>query len=362
MSIEKKVYPEIVNEFLQRTPCSVRMVKKVADVLTYLLDFSYLRIRLSDRTPLIDLLDMSLKLDKENLIFLLEQIILEGGFRERIPIVLVNENSSIYNKLALEKWIYAIFIDTNDAHNMIYTHNINREFLNIATSQLPLSVLSPYETTRPVIASNFFGREYELRNMLLHADTNYAIMGARRIGKTSLLQEFHRRADNELKNRIYYFDCSTYGDASDFIYELVNTLYVKEIQRLRYKDYRLYLPTFLDRMRKMYGGRIVLLLDEADNLIDLDKRSNYPILLVLRRSTNVGSCRCIFAGFREVYKQAQSLESPFYNFTTPMILSSMSIDQTRQLILSPMRNLNIEISNEEQLVHRKLNFLELFVV
>ncbi|MEZ4613924.1 MAG: hypothetical protein R2867_00215 [Caldilineaceae bacterium] len=63
---------------------------------------------------------------------------------------------------------------------------------NRLSQQVSLSVLSPYETSKPVTGSRFFGREAEVRR-IISSDANFAIMGIRRIGKTSLLKEIGER-------------------------------------------------------------------------------------------------------------------------------------------------------------------------
>ena len=64
--------------------------------------------------------------------------------------------------------------------------------------------------------SRFFGREFEVRRILQANDSNFAIMGIRRIGKTSLMREVERqlkeqaqeRGDEDAGQRIIFMDCS----------------------------------------------------------------------------------------------------------------------------------------------------------
>jgi Cdc6-like AAA superfamily ATPase len=85
------------------------------------------------------------------------------------------------------------------------------ELLDRLGDQISISLLSPYRTG-PVTGSQFFGREMEIRRILGRESSNYAIVGIRRIGKTSLLRELARRlhenAHEEAKNSIVYLDCS----------------------------------------------------------------------------------------------------------------------------------------------------------
>ena len=170
----------------------------------FLLDLSRLKINLSSRTPIIDIINNSKHEDAENTIKLIEEILIEGGYVDRIPIIFVEKYSSEFSSIAAEKWIHAIFIDLDWLREVERSTNPTNDLLELASKQVPLSILSPYETTRPVTASKFFGRDFELRNITTHPDTNYAILGSRRIGKTSLLMEFKRLASPEYKKRIIY--------------------------------------------------------------------------------------------------------------------------------------------------------------
>ena len=71
------------------------------------------------------------------------------------------------------------------------------ELLDFISAQLPLATLAPYETRAPVSGSRFFGRDYEISKILANPDTNFVILGIRRIGKTSLLHEIWRQARRE---------------------------------------------------------------------------------------------------------------------------------------------------------------------
>jgi hypothetical protein len=73
---------------------------------------------------------------------------------------------------------------------------------------------------------------------------------------------------------------------------------------------------------------------------------------MLRVAFNQGYCRYIFAGFRDAQHEAHEINSPLYNFSQPLYLNEFSRQQAKDLILKPMENLRIHISNPDDVVGR----------
>src|SRR5690606_28044234 len=107
------------------------------------------------------------------------------------------------------------------------------------------------------------------------SDSNFAIMGIRRIGKTSLMREIERQlkeqaqeADDEnAAERILFMDCSALSSPAGFVQEVVRKLRPQELARLTSRQYPIFLPDFLKRMAQRYGGPIVFFLDEFDKVL-----------------------------------------------------------------------------------------------
>src|SRR5205085_12476057 len=77
-------------------------------------------------------------------------------------------------------------------------------------SKINLTTISPYITTGPTPEDFFFGREQELREIASHIrNVSYAIIGGRRIGKTSILNRLHKVRLASAGFTTIFFDCST---------------------------------------------------------------------------------------------------------------------------------------------------------
>jgi Cdc6-like AAA superfamily ATPase len=226
------------------------------------------------------------------------------------------------------------------------------ELLDLVSAQVPISFLSPYETRAPVTGSRFFGREHEMARILSNPDTNHAILGIRRIGKTSLLRETERLlSERESASRVVYLECSDLLSTDDYIREVVRKLNPRELPRLHMQKYVFFFPNFLERMSKVHKGKIIFLLDEVDNLVIM-QRGDWELFRMLRASSNKGACQYIIAGFREAMREQYMLDSPFYNFAQEIRLSEFTRQQARELIVTPMENLRVRIRNEEEVVAR----------
>jgi hypothetical protein len=83
--------------------------------------------------------------------------------------------------------------------------------------QLSLTFLSPFTLSGPVPFNRFFGRESELRQIIDGiGSTSFALVGGRRIGKSSIL---HRLHEYELPLKDFYslyLDCSNIGSFEEF--------------------------------------------------------------------------------------------------------------------------------------------------
>ncbi len=105
----------------------------------------------------------------------------------------------------------------------------------------------------------------------------------------------------------------------------------------------------MNLMKKMHKRTITFFLDEADELLKLDRQQGSRLMRTLRACVMERSCRFIFAGFREVEHELSSPGTPF-NFTTAIRLDTFHHRTAAELITVPMENLGITITNRDQLV------------
>ena len=319
----------------------------------YYVDLSSWKLRLTNRTPviLVKAKDMD-SVTAEHLMQSLGDVVRERNLSRQIVLVLLDGNSFPLFRQKTSLNYNLVLIGGEEQKRITTSRRPSGELLDMISSQVPISFLSPYETRAPVTGSRFFGREYETSRILANPDTNHTILGIRRIGKTSLLREIERiLKEREDEARVVYLECSDLLSTDDYIREVVRKLNPRELPRVHMQKYVFFFPNFLERMRQVYKAKIIFLLDEVDNLVIM-QRGDWELFRMLRASSNKGACQYIIAGFREAMREQYMLDSPFYNFAQEIRLSEFTRQQARELIATPMENLRVHIRNEDEVVSR----------
>jgi hypothetical protein len=340
--------PELIRFLSEDLRFRIRKRDKAFDYEFYLLDLSEWKLRLSDRSPFIRVEARHLEqMDADTIVSGIETVILNQRFQDRVPIVIVEGPSWELSGLVRLRLPFSVVLDEDDVRQITTGTITAKRMLDLISEQLPISALSPYEISSPVIGSRFFGREYEIRTILNHPETNYVIVGVRRIGKTSLLLETRRRMSDTGDQRVF-FDCSDFNSTNDYIRAVTTEVAIKERERMNLQKF----PDFL-RRRSVRGRKpLTFFLDEIDHLIEFDRRQNWALMRVLRSSAIQGYCRYILSGFREVIEECLRVETPLFNFVTALSLSNMSRDETRRLITVPMQNMGVSIDREGDVINQ----------
>ncbi len=348
-----KDWPPVLRHFHEELGYTVRAGKPSLGYQIFHMDLSSWKLRLSNRTPVIwvQYKDQD-GVSSQHMMQSLGDVLRERNLTRQIVLVLIDGNSFPLFRHKTNLNHNLVLIGAEDQKNVLQSRRPSGELLDIISAQVPISYLSPYETRAPVTGSRFFGREHEISRILANPDTNHAILGIRRIGKTSLLRETERiLIEREAAAQVVYLECSDLLSTDDYIREVVRKLNPRELPRLELQKYVFFFPNFLERMSKQLKSKIIFLLDEVDNLVIM-QRGDWELFRMLRASSNKGACQYIIAGFREAMREQYMLDSPFYNFTQEIRLSEFTRQQARSLIVTPMENLRVRFRNEEEVISR----------
>lgn len=364
MFATKMPWRQQMPEFLQFVEADlghpVRLHDEVLGYHLYFLDLSDWKLRFSDRTPLIWVTESDLAtLSPRELAQSLADVVRARGLAERNPIVALPGPGAALQALIKAACLPLLILDQDAQQAVRESRRPSSELLERLSAQLDLSLLAPYETSKPVTGSRFFGREFEIRRILQSNDTNFAIMGIRRIGKTSLMREIERQlrnqaqegGDENAQERILFMDCSALSSPASFVQEIVRKLRPQELTRLTSKQYPIFFPDFLERMAQRYSGPLVFFLDEFDKVLTWHYEDD-TLLNALRASSNQGHSRYIVGGFREVMRAFSDLESPLYNFARPIRLKEFSREQAAALVLGPLERLGVRFERRNDVVNR----------
>jgi len=241
-----------------------------------------------------------------------------------------------------------IVLNGKDLRNIVMARDPGKRLVEIILQQVDLTVVSPYVTSGPVPETMFFGRDHELKTIISKInDTSFALIGGRKIGKTSILAGIYRLlSEGGPARRTLYLDCqSVTGDEAFF--EAANTLWRAQPTIHSPEDFRRYM---VDQEQKGGGGPFVVLLDEIDTLLSHDLLHGEALFNVFRALSQEGRCRFVFCGERVLYDQLHAADSPLFNFCDVIHLGYLKEHAARRIILEPMQTMGISIHNQEEVV------------
>jgi hypothetical protein len=221
-----------------------------------------------------------------------------------------------------------------------------------------LQQLCPFNTTREARGAMFRGRKKELDRLMHDRGTNFVVTGARRIGKTSLLRKASDslRVNREMADRVFYFDCSVWGDFYDCARRLTHALDVR--REVRIEESHRNISYLLERQSHKGKRPLMLFLDECDRLVDYEGQTQWQFLRILHEAASYNYVRLTFAGFRSVASLAQSSErvttygSPFDRSLERLELSPLTLAEMEGLLCDPFRSVEIGLRDREAIVGR----------
>jgi HEAT repeat protein len=212
-------------------------------------------------------------------------------------------------------------------------------------SEIDLTSVSPFTTTGATPPDMFFGREKELREIAERArDTSYALVGGRKIGKTSILQRLHLERLPAANCYALYHDCSTTTTPESFLAAPIRGSWAEPAPQAPATIEELLGTLPLDRP-------VVLLLDEADELVQQDRARDWALFKRLRSQSNSRHAQVVLSGERALMDALGGSSGPHFNFAQVRLIRRLDVSAVEELVTRPMRRLEIGLA-PPQLVTR----------
>ncbi len=205
---------------------------------------------------------------------------------------------------------------------------------------------NPFIAGSWVRGDNFFGRGDILRDILEGARDSLWVVGARRLGKTSLLKELERRVQASAQTPFVplYWDLQGSADARGLADNLLGSVEDSEAFRratdIGVEDLEgLHVPdmlTTLVRRTVRSGWRLLLLVDEAEEFLAVARNDAF-VLPRLRRIFQKGpEVRTVFTSTKRLARIDERTDfatSPFLlGFIPPLYLTPLAPDEARALL------------------------------
>lgn len=242
-----------------------------------------------------------------------------------------------------------IVLDGTALRHIIMAQNHERRLIDIILGQVDLTVVSPYVTSGPVPENMFFGRDYELKTITRKIkDVSFALVGGRKIGKTSILSKVYRILAETMDHFPLYLDCQPVQDYITF-FEAISAIWEVRLPDPSPENFRQMVAELALEWRR---GTIVILLDEVDALLQYDLRNQETLFRVFRALSQESKCRFVFCGERVLDARLRAPDSPLFNFCDAIHLSYLERKSARDMITKPMAGMGIDFEDVDTTVTR----------
>lgn len=248
--------------------------------------------------------------------------------------------------------VTVVVIDVGVCLAMAQSSDSPRDRLrSLLLEQTDLTKLSPFVVRGVAPSRVFFGREEEEATLISTLATNsVALLGGRRIGKTSLMRHSFGRLQ-AANLRPFFGDCQVVRTWADF-------------GQMARRQWMVPLPEnfgpqhlfeLVEQLRNGSGRSVVILLDEIDQLLDWDTahtENEVPeaFFRACRSISQQGLAQFVFSGERTIANRIWDASSPHWNFCRPLKLQQLTRDAAAELIVEPLEALGVRLDDREDLI------------
>jgi hypothetical protein len=246
-----------------------------------------------------------------------------------------------------------LVLDEADIKHLVSARLPTRALSDLVLDQVSLTTVSPFYTRGPVPEHMFFGREREISEVRSKLRTHsVALIGGRRIGKTSALQRLHRlftSADSEYAP--YYLDCHGATNYSSFFWLIDrrwNVNISEDAHPVQFED-------VITALQARHPGRsLAILFDEVDSLLMYDRQpeNQETLFRTLRSLSNEKRCQYVFSGEKWLMRSIGDPYSALFNFVQAVRLAPLPQKVVHHLVADPFEMLNIWIEQSDQVIDR----------
>lgn len=225
----------------------------------------------------------------------------------------------------------------------------------ILRSFLPHHLMQPFEVGSEYNRAVFSGRGKNREQILDNISGNYAIYGGRKIGKSWLLKDLYYHCQNSQYNEIYvpvYVSvqgAESIEDAIDRISDkLLETFHIPSSESVSSSKRLLY---YLRKTHEITNRRILLALDEVDDLFKMNGWFDFFGSLRAFQQNNPGAIKFVFAGFKELMRKLlyERDNFAFANLfgKNHFSLSCLDKEDLERLIVEPLKWVGLEFDENE---------------
>jgi hypothetical protein len=304
----------------------------------------------------------------------------QGGRGPRQALVLdLTDAQDVRQRLEPLAMIQTVTLAAETVRDLLFAEQPAHFLESVLADQIALVELSPYQTTSGVQQDSlFFGRDKELRLMTDRALRSFILVGARQMGKTSLLQAMERRLSTRGDVEVRYVSLARIGDivdhlerslrkdehgsdASDAAAPAENDD-ARDAASTRAADSGASdaapaeAAARAGRFRHLAAGTReqprLWLVDEADVFVQQDAQQGHVVASVMRQLTQEGLAYFVLAGYWELYvATAFDYQHPLLNFAELLRLDPLDEKAAVRLATEPIEALGLCWDADETVQH-----------
>jgi tetratricopeptide (TPR) repeat protein len=245
---------------------------------------------------------------------------------------------------------YAKYIKLAREMNLPLIAGIEQEYEQLISEKK----YNPFITGMPVLDDvSFGGRSKELFSLYqcIQQHSHVMLIGARRMGKTSLLMQLRRTLESPFIP--IFVDMQAFiGQKeqilSGILKRIIDELSTRDLLSKQWETFSItYARDFIDALasilddakRKLENIKMVLILDEAERLVEMDSQLAGIIRAALAHNRDVVA---ILAGTSRLLKSSESTsDSPLNNIFTVMFLGPLTKEETLSIMRESFKRVGI---------------------
>lgn len=274
---------------------------------------------------------------------MIDEALKQSGVRSHEALVVASNDPGRVRSL-LPGWAILVLTEAELAR-MIVCPEPSRRLAGLLLTHEAFTI-NPYSSTGKTRPGMFFGRESLLRSWLGNPLNPVILVGPRRIGKSSLLNEFDR-ALGQAGVRSKVVSVLRSPSPRGVVDRICRALDRpsppgRDIGLSALADW---LEASIRSIADDSTSALVLLVDEADSLVESrhrDSRGRFPLLDALGTLTSEDVCGVVLAGYQQLFRATLDYASTLYNFGMVTRLGPLAREAALDLVSTPMTRLGFE--------------------
>lgn len=339
---EKQVrIKEFFSIFAEYLDFQIRQTRFHSHFAVCYLDMSDIRIEVSEETPFFHVHPCSQEnVSIDEIFYNIKKSLYSKNLQDKICFIYYDDTSNILRELIKTSYLDIVLLSRHDVIKILSSEHKRAVLVKIISEQHGYSIISPYSYTRIPIGAMFYGRKEQMNKLVRsNFEINFAVIGSRRIGKTTLILNLKKYLEKEEMFHSVFLDCYRIQTISEFITQIVAELDIRSSQKINISTFH----DFMVRMKAKYKKNLVLILDEIDELLEYDKTCNWQLSRIFHTLASEDVCKIVVAGFRRLYREINHQHSPLFKYYERIPLKELDDIAARQLILEPMDDIGIKI-------------------